>query len=204
MSKPDSDQIYAANDHHNRSNRWDEESREVDSLNAHHTGDPDGVHVPHDRSDVQWLRSIAPEYLVAGDAEFHVRKESTGKQHQFRVRLVSDENGVVWFVDYNVAPISRSPQWQYLGVFNPDGIRDGVLRVTRASAFTDGSLAARVFRHFAWIALCREDMPAGYKVRHGGRCACCGRLLKSERSAKHGIGPKCRVAAKVLFSNVVA
>ena len=188
--KPTTDEIYVANDVEDIRRGIDPESQETASLNTHHSGDPDSGCIP--RHHAPWVKRIDPAYLTAGEAEIHVQNPK-GDEVQFRIRKVENERGLIWFVDANTAPIPGEPRWEYLGVFNPDAVESSeVLFLTRTSRFAPGDLATRAFRYFLIPVLYHVALPDGYRMRHGGRCPRCGRLLSSGKSLRRGIGPRCR------------
>lgn len=143
--------------------------------------------------------NISPEFLRAGRAIFTVANAS-GDHYTFRiVGSGLDDPGVEvdgsivrgnprWFAQLLTGP-DNEHDYTYLGCYNP---ATGDVRLTAASKMPEDSQPVRVLRWACKIVRAGRPLPAGYSIRHEGRCGRCGRTLTEPRSLECGIGPECR------------
>lgn len=133
--------------------------------------------------------AATPQWVTAGKSTFTVTSR-TGRYHTFRVcKVESEDRPTAWFVKVLAGPDNDSDQsYLYLGMLN---LRDGAMRLTKASKMTDDSgpvVAARWTLGRIWSGL---PMPEGCSIDHMGACGRCGRPLTTPTSIKQGYGPEC-------------
>jgi hypothetical protein len=132
--------------------------------------------------------NISPEFLRAGRAIFTVANAS-GDHYTFRIVAAGlEEDNPRWFAQLLTGP-DNEHDYTYLGCYNPV---TGDVRLTAASKMPEDSQPVRVLRWACKIVRAGRPLPAGYAIRHEGRCGRCGRTLTEPRSLECGIGPECR------------
>lgn len=139
---------------------------------------------------------LSKAFLLAGHAIFTVGNPG-GERYTFRV-IKKDPDpdrrpapNPLFFVAYLAGPENTS-DYRYMGVLNPDATdRKTVIRLTKASKVTEGAKVLDIARWVALLILRDEAAPAGYYLKHAGRCGRCGRLLTVPESIDLGIGPEC-------------
>lgn len=61
------------------------------------------------------------------------------------------------------------------------------------------AVTSRPSKVLQWVLMLirnNKQPPAGYEIRHAGRCGRCGRLLTVPESIETGLGPECSKVAK--------
>lgn len=143
---------------------------------------------------------ITKEFILAGKAIFTLevapdfaQANGTPAHWTFKVRGKELDDGSgnrIYFVSLLAGPDNES-DYAYLGVLNPE---TGEVRLTKASKFSETTLAVRLVRRtFAriWAGEQGAIEAAGFRLHHEGRCCRCGRLLTVPSSIESGIGPEC-------------
>jgi hypothetical protein len=143
---------------------------------------------------------ITREFILAGKAIFTLEvapawadANGTPAHWTFKVRGKELDDGSgnrIFFVSLLTGPDNES-DYAYLGVLNPE---TGEVRLTKASKFSETTLAVRLVRRvFAriWAGEQGAIEAAGFRLHHEGRCCRCGRLLTVPSSIESGIGPEC-------------
>lgn len=134
--------------------------------------------------------NIGPEFLRAGDAVFTVANPS-GDHYTYRLAFPPERDGDrrdFAFVSLLFGPDNES-DYAYLGCYHPS---QASVRLTAGSVFPTDSKPVRVLRWAVEVIHGQRPLPAGYSIRHEGRCGRCGRTLTEPRSLECGIGPECR------------
>lgn len=132
---------------------------------------------------------IGFDFIVAGSAIFTVSNPA-GVHYTFRVTKKpgrGPNDGPVWFVSLLTGP-ENTTDYTYLGML--DG-GTGDVRLTRASKLGDASMPVQVVRWAVRLLRSGKPVPAGYGVRHVGKCGRCARALTVPESIDRGIGPEC-------------
>lgn len=133
--------------------------------------------------------NVGPEFLRAGHAVFTVANPS-GEHYTYRLASPPER---VSQAEFAFASLLTGPDnecdYTYLGCYHPSRAE---VRLTNASRFAADSKPVRVLRWAVEVVHGRKPLPAGYAIRHEGRCGRCGRALTEPRSLECGIGPECR------------
>lgn len=113
---------------------------------------------------------------------------SPDKHFTFKVTAVPGQNNVgkTMFLSVMTGPDNES-SYSYVGILG----EDLTIRPTRKSKV---SMDAQSVRALLWVWRNFETLPAGYEVRHSGKCARCGRKLTTPESIDMGVGPVCAAA----------
>lgn len=128
------------------------------------------------------------DFILGGSAVFTVTNP-VGEYYTYRVNAIEgDDKRVRYFVGLLTGPDNTS-DYTYLGVLN---IYDGVVVLTNASKYSKESKPYRVINWLVGLIWADRDLPAGYSMKHIGRCAACGRPLTTPESLESGFGPVCR------------
>lgn len=131
---------------------------------------------------------ITREFITAGRAIFTV-SNNKGDRYTFQVTK-KEANGqypAVWFVALLTGP-DNNTDYTYVGMLSAD---TGGVNLTRKSRFNDQSTPVRVLRWALRNVWNNQEFPAGYAIRHEGKCGRCGRRLTVPESIDSGIGPEC-------------
>lgn len=132
---------------------------------------------------------ISTDFLIAGHAIFTVTSPS-GEYFTYRVNAPKDQNEMnpIWFVSLLTGP-NNTQDYTYLGILVKSGEKY-IVRTTGKSKFDVDSKPVKVVQ---WAVKCIQDgtIPAGYDIKHIGRCGVCGRPLTTPESIDSGIGPIC-------------
>ncbi len=133
---------------------------------------------------------LTKDFVLAGQAVFTVTNP-VGEYYTYRVDRVADEGKPARYFAKLLTGPDNTSDYTYLGMV--DEITSRVV-LTRASRYTADS---RPYRVLDWalskVWECKE-LPAGYSLRHIGRCGRCGRPLTTPDSLDIGLGPICRDA----------
>lgn len=131
---------------------------------------------------------ITAEFVKAGRAIFTV-KSKTGQYYTYKVGKSegSEKFSPAWFIHLLTGPDNTS-SYTYMGMLNP---KDGTIRLTHSSRFSDDSLPVKVARWATNIIWAGKPLPEGYAIEHMGLCGRCGRALTVPSSIESGIGPEC-------------
>jgi hypothetical protein len=136
---------------------------------------------------------LTKDFILAGKALFTV-SNGKGQHFTFKVRKQTSEQwGDKWFASVRTHQEGRN--YLYIGVVNPVS---GVPHLTKASKYPKDSIEYKVLRWVLDIVWGRYTLPAGYEIKHAGRCGRCGRTLTTPDSIKCGIGPECRKSMGLL------
>jgi hypothetical protein len=130
-------------------------------------------------------------FMLAGRAVFTVHN-SKGEHYTFRIahKEATDLFKDTYFVALLTGP-NNETDYQYMGMLDPN---TGTVRLTHKSRFSPGSKPVAVFNwavgRIVWPSRW-NTLPAGYGIKHEGRCGRCGRTLTTPESIERGIGPEC-------------
>lgn len=130
---------------------------------------------------------ITKDFVTAGHAIFTV-SNPTGEHFTYRVSAPRDfnEESPVWFLSVLTGPNNQS-DYTYAGLL----FETGAIRQTKGSKIGPD---AKSWKVAAW-ALKQvwegNTLPAGYDIKHEGRCGKCGRPLTDPVSIETGLGPIC-------------
>jgi hypothetical protein len=134
---------------------------------------------------------IGSDFILGGKAIFTISNPA-GEHYTYKVNRKDPEPGgpygdkPTYFVKLLTGPDNGS-DYTYLGILT-DG---GLVKLTRASRFTDDTKPVRVIRWAAGIVFSGRTLPPGYALQHDGRCGRCGRRLTVPESIDSGFGPEC-------------
>lgn len=124
------------------------------------------------------------KFFTGGNATFTV-ESVTGEYFTFKVRQPKPDMP-------HFASLLRGPNnetdYSYVGIMCP---QTGSVRLTAKSKVTEDAKSVKVLRWALKHAFGDKTLPDGYKVRHEGKCGCCGRKLTVPESLDRGIGPEC-------------
>jgi hypothetical protein len=126
------------------------------------------------------------EFLTAGKATFTV-DNGRGDWQTYKVAKSRDEANPVYFVSVMDGPDNQS-SYAYIGLLDPNS---GEMRVTRKSRYAEDHRFVRIARFALRVVFGKQELPAGYDVKHAGRCGRCNRMLTTPESLASGIGPEC-------------
>jgi len=130
----------------------------------------------------------APEPTEDGKPRRVTFTISSPERHfTFKVTAKKDERrGKTLFLSVMTGPDNES-SYSYVGILSQD------LRIikTRNSKV---SMESQSIRALLWVFRNLDNLPAGYEVRHSGKCARCGRKLTTPESIDMGVGPVCASA----------
>ena len=114
---------------------------------------------------------------------------SPTKHFTFRLKAVKGQygGGKTLFLSVLTGPDNES-SYSYVGILS----QKGRIITTRNSKV---GIDAQSVRSLVWMWNHIEDLPAGYEIRHSGKCCRCGRKLTTPESIEAGIGPVCATAA---------
>lgn len=149
--------------------------------------------------------NITPDFIKAGKAIFTVAN-ATGEHYIYQVTKKDPEPGSkyesfgpTWFVAMLTGPDNTS-DYTYMGLvehrFNQLQYNSGAnwVRLTKASKYKMDSKPIQVFNFAMRVVEGKQQLPAGYSIRHNDLCGRCGRQLTDPTSLATGLGPICRGA----------
>ena len=134
---------------------------------------------------------VTRQFVLGGRAIFTVSNPQ-GDRYTFKVTQKEPQEGSRYTApSYFVALLTGSDNeadYTYVGILDP---ATGAVKLTRASRYTDGTVAVKVIR-WALAQLWKgRTLPDGYAVHHVGKCGRCGRTLTVPESVLSGFGPEC-------------
>lgn len=152
--------------------------------------------------------NINPQWVLAGDAIFTL-SNGRGKHETFRVykrELMQQGNKTLdtYFIKVLTGP-DNLHDYTYLGmVILPNRKHaDPTVRLTANSRFKEDSpplKAARFILRAIWqIDRGTYKLPAGYTIKHIGRCGRCHQPLTTPASLDTGYGPDCAEALGIVW-----
>jgi hypothetical protein len=127
---------------------------------------------------------LEKDFILGGNATFTV-ENGKGEHYTFKVRKPKPE--MPYFVGLLTGPDNVS-NFTYLCIVHPD---TGTIKLTEKSKLTANSIPVRVAAFAFRCVWGTQPLPNGYKIRHDGKCGCCGRTLTTPESLDRGIGPEC-------------
>lgn len=131
---------------------------------------------------------LTKEFFLAGHAIFTVTN-NIGEYYTYLIRkMPTSEKFSECHLIYLLTGPDNTSDYTYMG--RVDSYHGGVI-LTQKSRYTKSSKCYRVADwalHQVWQ---NKDLPAGYSIRHVGRCGRCGRELTTPRSLDIGLGPIC-------------
>lgn len=132
----------------------------------------------------------AKQFITAGKAIFTI-SNGNGKHFTYKIRKVKlpgrdFESYFVYVLTDSDNESSHS--YAYMGALDPARM---ILRLTQKSKFKDENQSVRVVRWALGHIYQGKPFPAGYAIRHEGRCGRCARLLTTPESIDTGVGPEC-------------
>ncbi len=132
--------------------------------------------------------TLTKEFFTAGNAIFTVTSV-TGEYYTYLIRKIetSSRYPEAYFVYLLTGP-DNTADYTYLGVVNK---QTGDVRTTTKSKFNSQSKCVRVIDWALNLIWNDKQLPAGYSVRHIGKCGRCGRPLTCPQSLDTGLGPVC-------------
>ena len=127
------------------------------------------------------------KFFTGGNATFTV-DNGQGVHYTFKIRQPKqrDERPMPFFASLLTGPDNEN-SYTYMGVMD----LFGNVRLTAKSRYNEDSTPVKVLRWALKHAFGDRQLPAGYQVRHEGRCGCCGRTLTVPASLATGVGPEC-------------
>jgi len=134
--------------------------------------------------------TLSKDFFLGGNATFTV-ENPTGDYYTFKIRKAKGNaryNNQPYFVGLLSGP-NNETDYTYLGMM--DNLETGSIRLTAKSRMKDDSKPVKVVRWALLHSFGDGLIPEGYKIRHEGKCACCGRALTVPESLTRGIGPEC-------------
>lgn len=149
--------------------------------------------------------NVTPEFCLAGEATFTV---SNGADKHFTFHIFKKEaegkfTKSVWFIKVLRGPDNIN-SYAYMGMLElpVDGnINEPKIKLTAKTKFGANSAALKVARwalRTIWqVKQGRYQMPAGYSIKHIGKCGRCGHPLTTPESIDTGLGPICAELAGV-------
>lgn len=153
--------------------------------------------------------NISIDFVLAGNATFTVENPK-GEHYTYRVRAKefsgnavenTAEPATLFFASLLTGPDNES-DYTYIGRVVPVPFNAPVVKLTAKSRLTIESKPVAVLNWALQVLAGKRGLPAGYRIRHEGRCGRCGRTLTVPESLDHGIGPECY--AKIHGSKEVA
>jgi hypothetical protein len=123
-------------------------------------------------------------FMKAGKADFTLINRETNEEESFKLEKRVGNN--TFFVSARKYTPGKMGMWDYIGLLS-----------SRSLIHTKGSkvLASdRSFKSFTWILRHMSNntpFPKNMHAIHNGKCGCCGRRLKDDKSLKLGYGPSC-------------
>lgn len=142
------------------------------------------------------MGTIGRDFITAGRAIFTISNETSGERYTFKVTRKDPDatsqggqyrQATVWFVALLTGPDNEA-DYNYMGLLVPT---TGQVRLTRASRYLPETKPVKVFNFFIPRIFAGRGLPAGYAVRHEGKCGRCGRTLTVPESIDSGFGPEC-------------
>ncbi len=130
-----------------------------------------------------------PKFFSAGRAVFTVANNK-GDHYTFRIGRRNDTQPL--FVGLLTGPNNES-DYTYMGLYKPETQE---VRLTAKSKYKDDTQPVKVVRWALKQVAEGKELPAGYSIKHEGRCCRCGRTLTTPESVEQGFGPEC---AKHMF-----
>lgn len=143
--------------------------------------------------------NVTPEFCLAGEATFTV---SNGNDRHFTYHIYKVQDGnrsphPTYFLKVLKGPDNVN-SYAYMGMLElpVDGnVAEPKIKLTAKSKFTNESKATKVARwtlRAIWqVKQGRYQMPAGYSIKHCGRCGRCKAKLTTPESLDTGFGPGC-------------
>ncbi len=140
---------------------------------------------------------ITKDFLTAGHAIFTVTSPKPESPHYtYKVTAPDDQSAdsPIWFVSLLTGPDNLS-DYSYLGILTGNG----TVRTTAKSKFQPSNVDGKVVQSLP-VAVAQwaigqvwhgKTLPAGYDIKHIGKCGVCGRPLTDPVSIDTGIGPVC-------------
>lgn len=133
------------------------------------------------------IKSIK-KFVLAGNASFTVKNDTTGKHLTYKVVKHSTEDNLkdgVWFVT-TLNGSDNESDFVYIGIITSDGFR-----ITKKSRFSEDAVSVKGFKWLWNNVTTNRELPDNVKFYHAGRCARCGRKLTTPESVETGFGPIC-------------
>jgi hypothetical protein len=131
---------------------------------------------------------ITMKFVRGGRAIFTVNNAS-GKHYTFRVKASKPSEKfpkVAYFVQLLTGP-NNTADYTYMGMLTDEN----TVRLTAKSKYKTDSEPVKVFAWALRVLSGEAVLPAGYDIKHEGRCCRCGRVLTVPESIDSGIGPEC-------------
>jgi hypothetical protein len=137
--------------------------------------------------------------LYAGRAMFSIINPD-GERYTFRIPY-KEADAKYKYPSWFVRCQHGNNPWSYLGKLSPpnDAKRDLWSTSKSPVGTPEWQLAAKIFKFALAIIEGRRSLPSGYVLTHCGKCAVCGKRLKTEASIAAGIGPTCLAKAAERF-----
>lgn len=133
---------------------------------------------------------ISRAFVLAGRAIFTVSNETTGERYTFRIGAKPRRENPAektYFVSL-LAGSDNTSDYRYIGILDPATLE---VRITGRSTYRADSKPVKVVAWALRHVGASRPFPAGYALRHAGRCGHCGRLLTVPESIDSGFGPIC-------------
>ena len=135
---------------------------------------------------------ITSEFIKAGKAIFTVANLNKETHFTFKITKkviddINDDKKDIYFTSVLNGPDNWS-NYQYVGIYNPD---QNKVFLTKKSPYNLASVEYKVLTWALNIIESQKPLPAGYAIKHSGKCGRCGRLLTTPESIENGIGPEC-------------
>lgn len=141
-----------------------------------------------DMPPLRGVVSIADHRFFEGGHAYFSVKNAQDEHFTYRINSKENTDGTtVFFVALLTGPDNWA-NYTYMGMYSPE---TGEIRLTRASRYAEDSTPVKVARWAVKIVRTQGAVPAGYSIRHNGKCCRCGRMLTDPTSIERGIGPEC-------------
>jgi hypothetical protein len=134
------------------------------------------------------LPEISRDFIFAGRAAFSV-SNAQDEHFTFKVRGRDGEwqgrKTRSYFLSIKASG-GRFP-YRYIGIVNADG----TIKSTAKSEFLPNTKEYKIAAWALSAVVNGKLIPAGYHIRHLGKCGRCSRTLSDPQSIERGIGPEC-------------
>ena len=125
------------------------------------------------------------DFILGGKSDFTIFQEP---DIQVKYRVVSNDNGTVWFV-YTETKDSKKVSYQ--GYFTKS-----IPYSFKVGKKPNIELNTKAIKGLMWVLNHANSLPNTEQILHHGQCSMCGRQLKDAESLASGLGPICRKKAR--------
>jgi hypothetical protein len=140
---------------------------------------------------------VSKTFVFAGRASFVVENPKgesvTVKLSKSKAGKLNPYTGQPYPETFFVSLRHNNAPWAFVGRLDPSQTR--ILATKNAATYwasTEGQHALKIAQWALDKVNAEQDVPAGYRLAHTGRCGKCGKLLRDAESIALGLGPICR------------